>query len=530
MKRGLFSLEDFQDPVTPEVLTPPTPATPEELVTLQTQNLDDSLNEQNNALDTALEQLRITVESMNVVQSMKDTVSGKKLNSVAYYAAIESCTPLMKSMSKQLKVRSAVPSMEDFQNSYAAKDAHTVVMEGFKEFIKNLWEKIKQFVKDIAYKIMMFFKRLVGAELDIQTYEKYVADMVHRIKRDRKTNAEAVSVESKLPSLLFSEEVDAVTPTMFQTRGFTRVESMVEFAEKLIDRHLPALQKTLGMNSDALDVSGLPTVAGLTGTPEPSVFFTYLGEKTNEIVRGIHDGLSVRPVSSLKEVRSTEDIEDRLEEIFSYEESSKVALSYMIDPKTDQHLLPREYNVYVAYKDGQVTKPYHMHFGMTGGVIRITEPKIAVFGIANTNTYTTNTMTTLSDPQSIIASYEFYKKQFGKVDINEIHKEIKDFYDEINDFIKHSEKTADSLFEKVASERDSLKSHQKDADSTEANQLPIDHCELVIEGIDLFQKFLINVSSAMTNLGRSFSTDFAGTYTQVKFEFIKYLYLSAKTF
>jgi hypothetical protein len=103
------------------------------------------------------------------VQGMQAHLSVQKPCSAAYFTSLESYSPIVRSLGEKLGVRH-MPSMEDFKNPHAAKDAHNFAMEGFREMISKAWEKIKSFFRDFFKKISVFVRRLIKANLDLESY------------------------------------------------------------------------------------------------------------------------------------------------------------------------------------------------------------------------------------------------------------------------------------------------------------------------------------------------------------------------
>lgn len=191
--------------------------------------IPDTLEDLESGLDMTMEAFTRSVSDLKFVEGAMTSLGSKKLASVEYFASLESYTPVMEHIASNLGVKSRVPSMEDFKNSYGTQASHEIAMEGFADYIKKIWEKLKEFVRAFFKKIMLFFKRLFNSDLDLDEYEQYIDGMVSKIKEKKlRISDPNKTVKSNLPKLLANDGMESVDPAFIATTGVIKIDKLIK--------------------------------------------------------------------------------------------------------------------------------------------------------------------------------------------------------------------------------------------------------------------------------------------------------------
>ena len=150
-------------------------------------DVEETVDEYRNDFRVATESVKTAISNLSIVEQIKNSVESKKIASPEYFITIENVNLYLKSISSNLGLKTKIPSMEDFKNPYGTETCHQIVIEGFMDVVRSIWEKIKQFFKEFFNKIKLFFKRLVRADLDMREYEEYLERVIGKVKLSRKT-------------------------------------------------------------------------------------------------------------------------------------------------------------------------------------------------------------------------------------------------------------------------------------------------------------------------------------------------------
>ena len=111
----------------------------------------------------------------------------------------------MQVIAKNLQVKYSMPGQDDFRNAYAIEACHSHVLESFKKFVKRIYDYILGFIKTFFQKVGLFLKRLIGADLKLDDYEKYLEKLITTLRDKPTTTPNKKTFQSKLPKLLISE-------------------------------------------------------------------------------------------------------------------------------------------------------------------------------------------------------------------------------------------------------------------------------------------------------------------------------------
>ena len=150
---------------------------------------------------------QITLASKSAVD-----LQGRKLGSVDYLVSVENYKIITDTLTNNLGIKKFIPSLEDFSNQRSLESSHEVALEGFIDFIKKVWQKIKDFFMAFFKKINQFIRRISGANLEIDSYEKYVDDLIRKIKKNKLVLGDnKAKFESRLPALMADLGIEEYT-------------------------------------------------------------------------------------------------------------------------------------------------------------------------------------------------------------------------------------------------------------------------------------------------------------------------------
>lgn len=194
--------------------------------------LPQIVGEYNQSIDMTLEASQMAVEHMQLVQGMHDNLISQKLCSTAYLHTLEAYSPLVKSMGARMGVKS-FPSLESFSNRYAAQDAHNYAVEGFKEMLSKIWQRIKDFFRELFKKVKLFVKRLTGANLELDNYEKYCEQLIGKLKTNNAVIADNSALISELPRLLCDANGAPVDSDFVLNQGNVKIKNLLKQMEAI---------------------------------------------------------------------------------------------------------------------------------------------------------------------------------------------------------------------------------------------------------------------------------------------------------
>lgn len=201
---------------------------------IPTEALSELLVEGAADLALGIDATQMAVERFEMLSGMQEHMQEQKLCSGAYMASMESYSPVVQAFGARMGVKT-LPALEDFANPYAAKVCHSVAMEGFKEWISKAWEKIKSFFRDFFKKIGQFLKRIVKANLELETYEKHCERLIAKLNaHSAKITDNRAKLSSQLPRLLANRGDTEVSPDFILNDGLRKINNFLKVTEDLI--------------------------------------------------------------------------------------------------------------------------------------------------------------------------------------------------------------------------------------------------------------------------------------------------------
>lgn len=519
----LFAGEDFEVEAKPL----------EQLIEAKIENSDipDIVEFHEDAIQVAVEGVSKAANELYIIQEVKASLESKKLSSVEYFTSVENYSLYMKSVANNLGIKSRIPSMEDFKNPYGIETSHKIAMEGFSEFIRSVWEKIKAFFKDFFKRIMLFFKRLVNANLQMEEYEMYIEDLIHKVKKSDKSSVEQIKVDSKLPALLATPDVEVMKTDYLLTKGKQKMDNLTQFTEKLYGEVDKGLMKDFERNLNGLK-DGLRSKA-IQAADIDDIRHNFV-EMFKKIFT-IHVDYRALPDEVQSDVMS----------MFSTAELSTGKFYSFIPDRNTDAALPKNFNIYHVSADVEIDQ---------------TNRTSKLFICSNTerNNITENKLETISSRENLLRLYDFYKKFSKEIKFEKMGRQLQDLDKQIEDSFKVIKDTFSVALE--SDDRWTMPVNVIDAtevDTPEARELMSDlpfpannqtsttsgstpepvedgkqhkFSKEVREKLNDLSKFLTNLMNVIQVLLKDMSVGLLGTYQEVRYEMIKYLYKCCRQF
>lgn len=508
---------------------------PEQLIEAKIENSDipDIVEFHEDAIQVAVEGVARASNELYILRDVKASIESKKLSSVEYFTSIENYSLYMKSVANNLGLKAKIPSMEDFKNPYGAETSHKIAMEGFTEFMRSIWEKIKSFFKDFFKRVMLFFKRLVNANLQMEEYEMYIEDLMQKVKRSDKSKVDQIKVDSKLPALLATPDVDSMKSDYLITKGKQKLANLSTFVKTFsgeIDRNFhPGFTAEMKDLTDKLkDTSIVLTVSDV-----------------DNIRHKLAETFQTLFTNSVHFNNLPDDVQNDIMSAFDSSELKGSSFFSAIPDKNPNQMLPRDFNIYQVKCDFAVSETSN-------------STKVFITSNSEKNGVTENSLETISSRENLLRFYDFYKDFSKEVKVEQIQKVVEKFDKEID---KLTTTIRDPFSKAVATEsntpdeeEDPFKVTATDEPESgpsmtgaEANDWARDagfdsrsksedsgkqsrHSKEVIDKLEDLHKFIINYLNVIQVLLKEVSVGMLGLHQECRYEMIKYLYKCAKQF
>lgn len=291
------------------------------------------------------ESVQMCSGQISLASEAANNLMNRKLGSVDYLVSVENYKLITDVLASNLGVKPFVPSLEDFGSKFALEASHEVAMEGFLNFIKKMWAKVKSFFLEFFKKVGQFIKRISGANLEIDTYEKYVDDIIRKIKRKQLVLGDnTVKLESRLPSLvadLTTSEFNDYSEVL--NKAETKMAVLAYELKSMNDpTKLKNTENSLKMVREILD-----DILKEAVSDSPDIVI--LENKLDEIKNALTATLSAYylPVDLSSNDVPSEVYEDILR-VSENVNTSNMKIRSMVKPGEGSHSLPKLFNTYLA--------------------------------------------------------------------------------------------------------------------------------------------------------------------------------------
>lgn len=221
---GEVALEDSAAMMLPVEPTAPTPEVME--------RTESDLAIMLDASESTAEQTVTALETLQVVRGSYASLEASTFGQEGYWDKLEAARSLQDTLARRMGVKHFVASTESFCSPHAAKACHEVALEGFTEMIAKAWAKVKDFFKEFFRRVGIFFKRLVHADMDYQSYEKYTEKKIADIRRAKMELKVPVMVKTKLPYYLADAGMESIDSDFVLNQGNAK---FIRLAKKLAE-------------------------------------------------------------------------------------------------------------------------------------------------------------------------------------------------------------------------------------------------------------------------------------------------------
>lgn len=463
------------------------------------EGVDEEVNvELLDSLDTSVNATESLFNALEHVTGMMNDLDDKKAPTVVYFTSMEHYTSTMKYIAKNLGVTAKIPAIEDFKSYNGFNACHEVAIEGFMETIKSIWEKIKKFFVDFFKKVMVFLKRLVNAELDIESYEKYMDAMIPQLKQ-QKEGIDIVELHSRLPELLGDESVDKIDQDYIITTGTRKIKHLTEVINTIEEGSLPLINKVINVIKKELNdfLNNPPQELNAYETFEMKL--TKLREEMTETVFNYSAIANDIP----------ESLSDRL--ISSNILKGNIKVKALLDTNAARTLMPKQYNAFLVISDnGDKGIEYFMGGGKN--------ETISISPVINA----------IKTPINVVTLYSDYKELRKKTNVASITKQFKITEDLISDLINIVSK---KMGQRISEFRQAAINIEKDLVSNpEKSEL-----KYMLDGITKMAGILENVQKSLSNLLnllqiliKELVTNILAISKEIQFALLKYCYDSGR--
>lgn len=472
------------------------------------------ITEYNNDMVIASEGFLRAYNELSIIGDIKTSLESKKLSSIEYFTSIENYNLYLKSIANNLGINIKLPSMEDFKNPYGIETSHKIVLEGFTDFMRSVWEKIKEFFKAFFKKVMLFLKRLVNANLDLEEYEEYIASVINQAKRSKKDNVNPVIIQSKLPLLLADPDLERINVNHILLKGLDKLSRLLDLNTTIFEKYMAKFINELESNENDL-INLLENVQNLSLSKleESIIDIRYKFIKninTNIFTNIINDNISTLPDSVYEKIIT--DSDSRPEDVL---------ISSIVEYRKLNETLPKNFNIFLISSsiDNNGLKTN----------------KIFITGHTETNTYIKSDIETIANLNNLIKSYDFYKKYSKNFNIRNTLIKMNDLENTINNMLNKFDKKFTNIALESSGQEDPLFVNPDGSDfnpdyfnsSSNINNEEKEHKKKLIEE---FERFIFNYLNNIQVLTKEISINLVGTYSECRYELIRYIYLSAKVF
>jgi hypothetical protein len=354
-----------------------------------------------------------------LLRDYRSDIKSKEIGTTEYMTAMECSRIYISSITHNL----AIPSLEDFEVSYALESCNNIAMEGITDLIKKIWKTVINFLKDIGKRIKLFFKRLLNMELEIEQYDEYIGSMITFLKSKKDLKTIEGTVSTKLPSMLASINDTDYSYSKFTTKGRSKIQNLVEVLNDTALTKLSSLETFMKNNEELLLVE-------LTNSPDGDTLYSVEGNAitsslTNSSFSYIVDSKIKNEIVSKFFYSDVEDIEDNTD-------SYTVMSTFEIND--NESVSPNKINSYLLTTKATDYRQLVSIKGDPGNVL-----------------YDTNVIVNeLEVPKSLtelVDCYDFYRKINREINIDKLNKTILKVQDRLTKYSSNFSKKLTKLKE-----------------------------------------------------------------------------------
>ena len=546
--------------------------------------LTDDVAEYSNDLDIATERLVTASNDFNLVTVISASMKSKKVASIDYFTSLENYQPVLERISQNLGVKTKIPSMEDFKNPHGTQASHEIAMEGFFDYLKKIWDKIKDIFSTFFKKIGVFFRRLFNAELELSTYEEYLEGMVAKVKTKKMTISDSkVVLDSKLPTLLANPGMEAVDADFILSTGENKIRQLINVSNHTFQNSLSKIAKE-ELKELFKVIKDLVGDAMHQDRPIDEVV-----AELDKIRRMSMDGLDQLFGYAVNDLRSLpETVYDAIYHNFDRTEIEDLRIHSLVDDGNFSERLPKNFNAYYVLSesgklyvsastqsDGYVQNKLHP-ISNANNLVRFYDFYKKISKELNMKKIDASIGEFQERVDNIIGLMKSkYVELLEKLQKSKLGARQGDrltskedavqalvmFFRDLDRRSPNDRQVSNLLFttsETLSIDASNLENMVRD-DNFEASRKVVlemiqnedvfvkqvrnilsasnsqtydstEDLERIVKEYELFQKFLLNYLNSLQVMLKEVSVNLAGTYTELRFELVKYIYNSAKLY
>lgn len=391
-------------------------------------NIEETVDEYRDDFRVATESVNAAICNLSIVDQIKTSVESKKIASPEYFITIENINLYMKSISSNLGLKIKVPSIEDFKNPYGTETCHEIVIEGFMDVVRSIWEKIKQFFKEFFNKIKLFFKRLIRADLDMHEYEEHLEKVMARVKTSKKDEINGEFIQSKLPEYLAGFRMESINTRFMLQIGKEKLSNLTNTCEG-VNKNLKRFIEAVSFNIRDEYIEKLNRNERLENDDLYNL-------KTR--LMGVYS--EILPVVAISNNIPDSLLEDIQRDIL--EDTDKIRAHLLTEFKLDETDLPNNLNIgYFSFEDNLINY---------------------VTSYKEKNDKVKNTILTIENRNDLIKMYDFYKKYKKDFNVSQADKHIESMGKIVDALIKDLENMDIKMMRKI----DTQQNNQTRVDSS----------------------------------------------------------------
>lgn len=374
------------------------------------------------SLYEAKETVDYIVESFKFIPNVVETATiiNNSLSQDNYLVTLEAYQPLLIQLKQNLGSTAPIPSLESYTNEYTAKSSREVALESVKDVFKRIWETIRKFFAAFFKKVNEFVKRLMNANLEIDTYEKYVPDLLKKI-RDKKltlldTKAE---VDSKLNDLLAPEGIDKLNAVWVVNNTPPIINSILTTHIYLFAKGLPEMDKLFKAITGKLEE--LSSVKDMTDDMQATLKVQAVKDDLINLIRQVV--ISLCP-NQIEPKDLSDEAYDALATLSTSSNLKDLTLYSLSDNKNNYTRLPKDFNLIIGASP---------------------EDKIYAVSSKDTDNTKSTAIEALPDLVALDRVYEQYKRLTKDFDIKKLTKQFDTTNQEVNVLLNKTARTLETM-------------------------------------------------------------------------------------
>jgi hypothetical protein len=181
---------------------------------------------------TSIDMLSLIESKVTQVQNKLISEPVASRNYLTIYSLNED---FIKAIGKNLGCQKPVVSLEDYRVSLAKEKVHEITMEGIKDILITIWEKIKAFFRSLFDRIILFARRLIGLEPQFQHLEKYISNNIAKIKsRNLALMDKNQKVQTNIVKYLAPYDVSDFSENALWVVGVPKINAFLGLIEDMI--------------------------------------------------------------------------------------------------------------------------------------------------------------------------------------------------------------------------------------------------------------------------------------------------------